>query len=364
MTQKSSAPKLPPEKLEILRQLNEAFQGDRSLIAAYLKEFGWSKVVAPNIRLLKRKRAEAVATLDTLMTSAIDSLHESAPAVKDASPAGKDPYFRVAVTCPYCEAQFPADVLRSKSLVLMYNYKDSRFPLLVPEASSSMKGYRVEDPLLRDAIVCPRCLYASTQLGSFRSDSALSGSRGFIARLPQRKFPAVKRAVDAHRKDRESLLARELDFLPTPEDWLQKRTPALAAVAEALASDCHGLLAEFDSSCYYQAGEALLKRAKILNDLGRTDQERRALSASFNWFEKAYEYGKENAASIYLLGVIAFHLGDDRTARTWIGRILTDRGKIPGALRFRRYCEDLNEVIKTDLGLIDSDAETESSPET
>ena len=42
---------LPPEKAAVFFELNDVFAGNKDMIAAYLKKFGWSKVIAPNIRI-------------------------------------------------------------------------------------------------------------------------------------------------------------------------------------------------------------------------------------------------------------------------------------------------------------------------
>ncbi len=333
---------LPPEKMEILHELEEAFHGDRVLINEYLTRFGWSKVIAPNIRIVKREHAEHENAPRIQQQPGED--FEQAPTTPE-SEGLKSCYYEVDARCVFCGTAFRPSLLRSKSLILSYSYKDPEFPLLVPEAHAAMRGFILEDPLIRGVIVCPHCLFASTSLGCFQTDSAVSGTRGLVARLPERKMGTLRKFLSEDLSNRREIRQATLSTLAGAGEG-ENRGKALSLVAYRLASHCSEILTDYEPTEHFRAGESLLSAARLAYDLGKDDLETTCLSGARPHLERAYEAGSVSALPVYLLGVVLFHLGDDMGARTWIGRVLTDRGKLVAAVKYKRYCENLNERIK------------------
>lgn len=327
---------LAPEKMQILVELNEAFGGDRDLIATYLGRFGWSKVVAPNIRIVKREAEEAKEKAERAAAKDASSGEE------DSGTVEKDPFYQIEVVCPACETAFEGDVLRSKALVLDYVYKDKYFPLLVPEAKGTMKNYKAEDPLVRSVLVCPGCLYAAPSANYFVSDSAVSGSQGFISQLAERRLRQLKAAVEEDHDERLRIAGEQA----TRGDWTHDRTPEIASVCFQLSGRTLGSLVEVESRLALPAAESYLSAAKLSSDLEDSETETECLRKARELLEKAYEFSGSAALPVYLLSVVNFQLGDPKTARTWASKILTDRGQLHNSIRYKRYVENLNDQAR------------------
>ncbi len=354
---------LPPEKLEILRELEEAFGGNREAISIYLSQFGWSKVVAPNIRLVKREMAEKAAQVELSATfTGRLAAGQKAPVIhaahaksttSDAEGAEKQersPYYEVEVTCPFCVTRFMASAMRSKSLVISYTYRNFDYPLLVPESTQAMAGYHLEDPLQRAVIVCPKCLYASSSLSNFSTESAVSGARSIIVRLPERKLRQVgvtlAAATDERRALCGSILAGGDPNMPGLAFQKDVRNPDELITSFRLAALCESTLGEYDVHQNFKACESMLAAAKIAWEHKRPDEERRFLQEALQHVDRCYQQGSATALPVYILGVLHWHLDNPTQARTWIGQILVDRGKLGNASKFKRYAEALNEQIK------------------
>jgi uncharacterized protein (DUF2225 family) len=342
---------LPPEKLDILRELDEAFAGDRGMISEYLAQFGWSKVVAPNLRIIRRWRQEhPVSAAPASEGASIEEEREAeAETAEPGSETGplKSCYYEVDCKCPFCNTLFRPSVLRNKALILTYEYKNPQFPLMVPSASKAMKGYELADPLLRAALVCPNCLYASSSLGGFVTTSAVSGTHGLIARLPERKIRAIRSQLEETLEERRVLCQATRESAESGR-WGEKRTTGLAAEAFLLVARCSALIAEHEPKEYYRAGDAALSAARLFHDLGQADRERQCLSDARGFFDLSFQFGSVSALPVYLIGVILYHLGDLDGSRNWIGRVITDRGKLLNSVRYKRYCENLIDVIRVE----------------
>jgi uncharacterized protein (DUF2225 family) len=344
---------LPPEKLDILSELNEAFEGDRGMISEYLSQFGWSKVVAPNLRIIRRWRQEHPISASPATDSSIEEEREADAASTDSAEPGSDTgplkscYYEVDVKCPFCETIFRPSVLRNKALILSYDYKNPHFPLMVPCSHHAMKGYEPADPLLRAALVCPNCLYASSSLGGFLTTSAVSGTRGLMARLPERKIRAIRARLEETIEERRAVCRFALETADEGR-WGAKRTTGLAAEAFLLVARCSELIAEHEPTEYYRAGDALLSAARLFCDVGQSDRERQCLTEARGFFDLSFQFGSVSALPVYLIGVILYHLGDLDGSRNWIGRVITDRGKLLNSVRYKRFCENLIDVIRVE----------------
>lgn len=339
------ASNLPPERLAILRDLTVALQGDKALIGEYLARFGWNTVTAANIRIVRREHVEEPDP------AAAAAGGEPADESEGAAPH-RSPWYEVEVVCPICAHDFRAAQLRSKSLRLVYRYKSDLFPLLVPAADGAAKGFRADDPLLRAAIVCPACLYASTTPGAFITESSVSGTRGLMARLPERKIASIRKLMSEDREKRAALAPTlGVASVETRSALLgRRRTLEISREGLLLAAQVSLLLAEYEPLEFYRSGDALLGAARIAAEAERNHEEREHLREARRRLEKSFEFGSVSALPAYLIGVIDWHLGDLHGARAWIGRILIDRGQLIGAIKYKRYCENLAEAIKAARG--------------
>lgn len=344
---------LPPEKVDILNELHDVFQGNREAISLYLAKFGWSKVVATSLRIVRRELAERTQQSESGTEFSVPK-HQDEHADKGDENELRSPFYEVEVTCPFCHARFTASVARGKALIMGLSYKNPDYPLLVPESVSAMKGYRLEDPLQKFVVVCPQCLYASSSLGNFQSDSALAGARGLMARIPDRKMHHLAEAIASTRNERQEICAPLLAKSSEPQApglvfQRPTRTPAQLIVSFRLAAASETLLGDYDVMQYYKASESMLCAAKVSWSEKDGVSEERYLSEAFRLVEKCFQLGSSAALPVYILGVLSWHMGDPKVSRSWIGQILTDRGKLNGALRYKRYCENLNEEIRARL---------------
>lgn len=339
-----SSETLPPEKLDIIRQLDDVFEGNKLLISAYLKRFGFSQVVAPNIRIIRREFDAGSIVSEEIH---FDLFEQSGTQNADGA---RSPFYLIEVHCLYCKTGFQASMLRSKSLTMAYHYKNPLFPLMVAEAVETTKGYALEDPLVRSITVCPTCLYTATSIGYFASDSAMSETKSVIGRLGERKFQKAKEAIDADQSVRRSLV-RDESAKSSPADpskfFGAARTTEQAIVAYQLAAHCFALLSDFDPASSFHASEALLAAAKLSSNLELPQQEEEFLRGAIVHLEKYFEISRSSSAlALYLLCVISWHLGDEVAAKTWAGRILSHRNKFTDFPKFKRYIEDLKNEMR------------------
>ncbi len=342
---------LPPEKLEIIRELNTAFSGDRELIKNYLQKFGFSKVVAPNIRIIRREAQERNELFEKVKNGSISVAARPAaeeraakrPAKKEEGDhAERSPYYQSDVSCAFCDTHFSAAIFRSKSLILDFLYKDPQYPLMVPSAKGTVKGYKLEDPLLRNIIVCPGCLYASSIMGNFVHDAG-AGPKTMKSRVPDRKFAALKEAMMNGVEDRRKAISAEF---AAADAWGETRGVEQAIASFLLAAQSARVMAEFDALGHYQAGEALLCAARLYSELDRSDEEFDMFRQVIPIFEKFYQIGSVSATPLYLISVLSYHLGDYDTTRTWLGRMISMRHKLEGFSKYKRYGENLKDKIK------------------
>jgi len=329
---------LPPEKMEILCELNEAFDGDSKLINAYIEKFSWSKVISPNIRIIRREFAES----QNVEKKISKILHRTPEEKEEKDNNHKRCYYEVVAKCVFCGEELMPKLIKSKALIITYSYKKPDFPLFVPEAKSAMHGYDCVDPVLFGVIMCPNCLFASTTISNFQTDSAVSGVRGILARVPERKLATLKKFIAGDTEKRRELFS-SIDLSCANEIG-----KADALKAYLVASHCSELMVDHDTTEYFRAADALLSAARLANDLDMEVLEMNCLRKAVPLLEHSFEEGSISALPVYLLGVIHYHLGDLLSARTWIGRVLTDRGKLVASSKYKRFCENLNEKIKSE----------------
>lgn len=345
---------LPPEKVAILKDLQEFFHGDRGLITEYLARYGWVPVNASYVRVIRREHDEALAAVDHVIAQ---NRPESDPAEEsdepeDAGPAEtsadglKNPYYSMNVVCTACKNPFPGTILRFKSLIMEFAYKDPRFPLMVPHASSAMKHFRMDDPLVKAVMVCPVCFYAGSQSGLFMNDAGAPGKTGFLSKLHPRKIDLFRKILNDDREARAAIAGAWRPNRVNVGGLI--RSPEEAVISYKLAARCAEKAAEIEPRMFQMAAESYLSAAKLSCDLGKTSEESQLLLAARKMLQAVYERGSNSALPLYLLGVTLWHLGEATSARTWIGYILLDRaGKFAGSSRYKRYCENLNDLIKS-----------------
>jgi hypothetical protein len=334
---------LPPERLAILRDLTEALHGDKALIGEYLARFGWTTVTSANIRIIRREHIEEHGP-----AAPVSVVESPAEGGGEATGEHRSPWYEVNITCPICAHHFRTAQLRSKALRLVFRYKAELFPLMVPTADGAMKGFRTDDPLLRAAIVCPACLYAAMTLGSFITESSVSGTRGLMARLPERKIASLRKIV-TEEKEKRIAIAPTLGAASVEDRSALlgiQRTIEIGREGLLLSAHLSMILADYEPIEYYRSGDALLGAARIAAEAEREAEEKEHLREAKARMEKSFELGSISALPAYLIGVISWHLGDLHGARAWIGRVLTDRGQLAGSIKYKRYCENLAESIK------------------
>jgi hypothetical protein len=336
---------LPPEKLQILQDVEVAFAGDKELMADYLHRFGWTTVTAANVRIVKQAKGAVTQNL-----AAVEAGKVRAEKEKEDAELGKDPYYAVDLKCPACDTAFIGSSLRAKSLILEYNYKSMHFPLMVPESKKPMKKYRLADPLIRSAMVCPGCLFSSATQSLYlvATTSTAVASKGLIEQLAPKKLVHLKELVAAE-GPRRGAVAGSLAG-GDAKAWNETTQKEVAAVGFFLAGMCGDLVAQIEHRIHFTAGEAYLSSAKLYFDLDRPADEMRCLQKARDSFNKAFETGGKSATPIYLLAAVCFHIGDLAESRVWAGRLLTQKRILDGAANFIRQTETLAEDIKKQFG--------------
>jgi uncharacterized protein (UPF0332 family) len=330
----ASGVRLTPEKEAIVRELDQGFEGDRRMVIRYLQEFGWSKVVSANLRKVR----EAVLKEDEARRAA------SAPA--EASADGKDPFYEVACKCFFCGGpEWRTRVMRGKVVQTVYRYETPEYPLLVEDAEAPLKGYRLVDPLLCAAHVCPTCLFASTSLLHFETDQKLSGEN-LATVLGTKRVEKLKEALDRAAAQRFGVVERLglSGFHAVSEAVGARRGPREARAALELAGLSCEAEGDFLSNALFDAGKAYVAAARLSRDL-RDGRDEEFLGRALRMFEAGYMKTTQVAQTAYLLGVLQARLGRWREARQHAGRILTDR-KLNDRVRYKAWAENLAEAVR------------------
>lgn len=341
------APKqgLPPEKLQILQDVETAFGGDKEMMADYLYRFGWTTVTAANVRIVKQARGSQTQNIE-----AVEAGKARAEKEKEEAEHGKNPYYSVDLKCPACDSAFAGSALRAKSLILEYNYKSPHYPLMVPESKKPMKKFRLADPLVRAAMVCPHCLYAATNQNLYyvTSTSTAVATKGLIEQLAPKKLQHLKEIMSGEKPKRVAYAGSYAGG--TAASWNESDKLEVAAIGFFLAGMCGDQLAQIEHRLHFSAGEAYVTSAKLYSDLDRPNDEICCLGKARDSFNKAFETGGKSATPLYLLAIVNFHIGDLGEARTWAGRLLTQKRTLDGASNYVRFTENLAEDVKKTLG--------------
>lgn len=333
---------IPPEKIQILEDLHNALDGNKDLMGEYLSRFGWTTVTAANVRIVKRECANMVVTSTNEKSNKIDP---AALAEKESSVEGKDPYYSVDLICPSCETGLTGSILRQKALLIVPEYKSKHYPLMVPQAVKPMGKYRLADPLVRQAIVCPDCLYASTSASFFKAES---GSKGFIGNLTAKKISRLRELMAEDQSLRDNIAGKykENDCAK----WNFGADKHVAAIAHVLAARTYQTLTDIDPRINFNAGEAHLAAAKLYADLEEQGEEKTHLFAAKSTFENAFQFSSGTALPLYLLSVTSFHIGNAQESRIWASRLLTQKRKLDGSSKYVVYMENLVEDVRKKIG--------------
>lgn len=324
---------LAPEKEAIVRQLGEAFKGDRRMVLRYLQEFGWSKVVAANIRAVR----------DAVLKEEASIRSESAPAA--VGTGGKNPYYDVAARCLFCGTEFRTRSLRGKVIQTVFRYETPEYPLLVEEGEAPLKGYRFADPLLFAAHVCPQCLFASTSLLHFQADLSVAGEN-LASALGSKRIERLKEILD-RQADRRRAAAARLGLEGAgalAAAFGGDRTARAAEAALELAGLSFEAEAEFLANALFEAGRAYLQAARLSRDL-QDGREGEFLGRALAALQDGYLRTTQVAQTTYLLGVLHAREGRWKEARQHLGRILTDR-KLADRVRYKVWAENLHEEVR------------------
>lgn len=330
---------LPPEKTQMLADLAKAFDGDKDLIARYLTTYGWGKVVAANVRAVRHAAAaEAKA---------------SGRAVVEPEPDADgriSPFYPVRIRCYFCGGdEFETFLLRGKAMQLDFDYPDAAAPLLVPSCGGAQRNYREADPVLHEVHVCPFCLYASPNLGNFKSDEPYVEEKGILKRLARRKLDHLAERYEARRDDRVRRLEETLGLAPgeaAARRFGAERDAAAARLAFRFAAEAAEVEGEYNGNALLSGAKGLLAAARLARDAGDETEERALWGEALGMLERALERTSRPGEAIYLTARILALLHRTQEARLHLSRLLTARGKYPDASRFRRFAENLNEDLK------------------
>lgn len=328
---------LTPEKEDLVRQLDDAFKGERRMVLRYLQDFGWSKVVAPNIRAVR----EAVLKEDAALKGVAET--------PEANGEGKDPCYVVQAKCLFCDGpEFETRMLRGKVVQTKIAFETPEYPLLVEDPETPLKGYKFADPLHFAAHVCPSCLFASTSLLHFRTTQALAGEN-IADVLGTKRIEKLKEALDRSGGQRRDVV-QALNLVgpgPVAQAFGPGRGPREARAALELAALSAESESEFLANALFDAGQAYLRAARLSRDLPdrRTEEY---LGRALRAFQDGYLKTTHVAQTAYLLGVLFARMGQWRDARIHVGRILTDR-KLNDRVRYKVWAENLHEHLRAKI---------------
>ena len=328
---------LTPEKAAMLQELGAVFPGEPHLAKRYLATYGWGKVVAPNVRAIRAADAAAREA----------SEGEGEPPAPEGE--GTSPFYAATIQCGFCKGEpFATRLLRSKSLQIVFEYPSSSYPLFVPACGGTMRNYLPADPLLYEVHVCPYCFYASPTLGNFVTDDAYAQSKGLLQQLAARKIEHLRELLAVGREARVAR-AREAGIEPgaaAAKALGPERTPARARLALVLAADCGRSEAEYNGNAQLLSAKSLLGAARLARDAGDTTGERAHWEEALGLLESCFERTSRPGEALYLTGVLQHLVGRSQEARVNLTRVVGDRGKLPDAVKFKRFAENLREDLK------------------
>lgn len=262
---------------------------------------------------------------------------------------GRKPWYDSVVRCVMCDGvDFMTALPRLKAQQLIYRYADPLFPLLVEETEGAAKGVDPADPLACAAHVCPNCLYASGNQGNFYSESRYDNETGLLHGVNSRRLAKFRELMIAQLAARGRIYEQRLGAHPPARVFAQPRAQEAALTALELSAFCSEAEYEINGNALFAAGKQLLAAAKIASQLC-PDEEPRFLARALDCFTRGFERCAQTAESLYLIAVLHARAGNFTEARANIGRLLTDRGEIVAAVRFKGWGTNLNEYIRSQL---------------
>ena len=257
---------------------------------------------APSLPITKEAEPEAESAA-AVMAPSLAIVEEAEPEAESAAVSETlKPLYREAVVCPICEAEFQATRVRTRALSAIRRDSDLH------------TVYEGLSPLHYAVDVCPTCAYASYPNDWAEPDEARRG------------------ALESDRTERVQAAG---SFRFSGE-----RTPQAGMMATLLALRCYDLRAIEGRR---RAG-ILHRLAWIARELGDEEQELRYLAAAREGYERAYREDTSLSESAalrvsYLLGELAFRLGDPAKAIRWFERTLRSEG-IEGHAELQRLAHD------------------------
>lgn len=231
----------------------------------------------------------------------------------------KDPeevLYEKKVNCPVCNETVTVSSIRSGKLRLNSTTLNLR-PI-----------YNGFDPLLYDVFTCPKCGY-----------SALSR---FFTKVTFKQIEALKLMVAANFKERKYPkvlnypMAIERYKLAIISDLVLRRNDAHQAYM------CLKLLWVYDG--YIESLEDIVLIDKL------KEQRLVFLKKAYEGFFKAYNietfpiFGMERSTVEYLLGELAYEIGDATESRFWLSKVL---GNTQVNKRIKDKARDVKELLKT-----------------
>lgn len=264
-----------------------------------------------------------------------------------ADEAGKKPYYEVTLKCAMCDGdEFVSCAPRTKIQVICYRYRHPEFPLLVEEVESAIKGFAVINPLNYGIHVCPTCLYASANLGNFYSSSKYAAVKGLLHNLPARRLVKFRRAIVGKLESRGKIYEQHLGSHPPQAVFRQPRPLRAVLAAYELAALCAEEENQHNGNALFNAGKYLVSAARTAAELRDEANERFYLMKALDHFNNAFERCTNTAECLYLAAVIYAHFEKYHEARLNLSKLLTDKGSILGAVRYKGWSENLNHDIR------------------
>ncbi len=261
--------------------------------------------------------------------------------------SGRQPYFDSPLRCVMCDGyDFVTQVPRLKALRLVYRYRTPEYPLLVEEAAEAAKGVALGDPLACSVHVCPNCLYASGNTGNFYAESRFGAGSGLLQNLNSRRLAKCREALLADLPARAAIFDARLGGHEPGAVFTQPRAMQAALAAAELAAACAEVEAEYNGNALFFGGKHLLNAARLAAAIA-PDEEQALLTRARDFLTRGFERSTYTAEALYLTAVLHAQAGNLNEARTRLGRLLTDRGEIPAAIRYKAWCVNLNEYIRS-----------------
>ncbi|HNW93675.1 MAG TPA: hypothetical protein PKM88_12265 [bacterium] len=268
------------------------------------------------------------------------------PFVPGGQGTGRKPWYDSILHCVMCDGyEFLSTQPRLKAQQLVYRYANPLFPLLVEETEGAGKGVDPIDPSAGLVHVCPNCLYASGNPGNFYSDARYGSGGGLLQSVNSRRLAKFRELMLAQLEQRAAIYERRLDAYTPAAVFAQPRSQQAALAALELASFACEAEFEVNGNALFYAGKHQLAAAKIAAAIS-PDEERPFLERALDCFTRGFERCSQTAELLYLTAVLHAQFGNVLEARTRLARLLTDRGDIPAAVRYKGWCANLNELLR------------------